>query len=277
MLQPAVSTVSILRVSQGNLEHTTDLLAVEEPMEIRVVSSKEVDRIERTLAITMRTPGNDFELALGFLFTEGIIKDCEQVLSVRYCFQVDHAEAEGNIVKVILRPDVEVDWKSLDRHFYTTSSCGICGKSSLEAVNVTACRTIRRDIPTLDPEFILALPQKLRQNQTIFTHTGGIHAAALFDFDGNLLLLREDIGRHNAVDKLIGAALNKHIPLDSSILFLSGRAGFELIQKARVAAIPIIIAVGAPSNLAASLARESGQTLIGFVRDGRYNVYAGVG
>jgi len=230
------------------------------------------DRKEFRLSVTMRTPGHDEELALGFLFTEGLIEGPEQVLRVAYCEDVK-PEERGNVVRAELAPDVTVDPALWQRNFYTTSSCGVCGKSSIEAVHVRCRRPMDPSAP-LDPWLITALPERMRAAQTVFKHTGGIHAAALFDAQGQLLLLREDVGRHNAVDKVIGAARRAGLPLSNGRLLVSGRAGFELVQKCIVAGIPVMAAVGAPSSLAVQLARESGLQLFGFVRDGRCNRYA---
>lgn len=252
---------------------TDDILVTEEPLEIRLGHGPLDDRKEMRLSVTMRTPGNDEELALGFLFTEGLITESTQVVRVEQCNNVKEEE-RGNVVRAELHPGVALDPMKWQRNFYTTSSCGVCGKSSIEAVHATCRRPI---IPwgAIDPVVITALPDRMREAQTVFKHTGGIHAAALFDRSGNLLLLREDIGRHNAVDKVIGAAQLAALPLAACQLLVSGRAGFELVQKCVVAGIPLMAAVGAPSSLAVKLAGESGLTLIGFLRGDRFNVYAG--
>jgi FdhD protein len=217
----------------------------------------------------MRTPGHDRELAVGFLFTEGILVAREQLASARVC-------GSGNVACVDLRPGVEVNLTRLERHFYTSSSCGVCGKASLDAVRVCAAHRPRDGWPVVEAGVIQRLPQKLRAAQSVFDRTGGLHAAALFDVHGNLLCLREDVGRHNALDKLIGAQfLAGRTPLAEDVLLVSGRASFELVQKAAVAGIPILAAVGAPSSLAVDLAREQGLTVLGFVRTDRCNVYTG--
>jgi FdhD protein len=217
----------------------------------------------------MRTPGHDAELAVGFLFTEGILVEREQVAGVHRC-------RAGNVARVELRPGVAVDLTRLERHFYTSSSCGVCGKASLEAVRVQARHRPSADRPAVEAAVIHRLPEALRAAQTVFDRTGGLHASALFDPRGNLLCLHEDVGRHNALDKLIGAQfLAGRTPLLDSILLVSGRASFELVQKAAVAGIPILAAVGAPSSLAVSLAREHGLTVLGFVRQDRFNIYCG--
>lgn len=249
-----------------------DLLVTEEPLEIRLGSGAMDDRREMRLSVTMRTPGHDEELVRGFLFTEGILTDQEQLLRIAPCMNVKQEE-RGNVIRAELHPSVVMDPERWQRNFYTTSSCGVCGKSSIEAVHVRCDRPIEPFGP-VDPAIITALPELMRQAQTVFRHTGGIHAAALFNREGKLLLLREDVGRHNAVDKVIGAAQLADLQLGSSMLLVSGRAGFELVQKCVVAGIPLMAAVGAPSSLAVQLAQESGLSLIGFLRGERFNRYA---
>ena len=263
------------RHADGHFAEAEDILVTEEPLEIRLGHGPLDERQEFRLSVTMRTPGNDEELALGFLFTEGLISGPEQVVRVAYCEDVK-PEERGNVVRVELRPEVELDPAKWQRNFYTTSSCGVCGKSSIEAVHATCARPIA-PWGEVDPAMITALPDRMREAQTVFRHTGGIHAAALFDRSGKLLLLREDVGRHNAVDKVIGALLQVDVTLstvEGCMLLVSGRAGFELVQKCVVAGIPFMAAVGAPSSLAVKLARESGLTLVGFLRGERFNVYA---
>ena len=268
-----VSTVRVLRRDNDVVAEADDLLVSEEPLEIRLGFGPEQDRRESRLSVTMRTPGNDEELALGFLFTEGIITDGSQVIRIVPCENVKEEE-RGNVVRAELHPDVELDPQRWQRNFYTTSSCGVCGKSSIEAVHTQCTRPMARRL-SLDPQVITALPERMRAAQTVFKHTGGIHAAALFDALGQPVLLREDVGRHNAVDKVVGAMLMSNTAPDGKILLVSGRAGFELVQKCVMAGIPLMAAVGAPSSLAVELAKESGLTLIGFLRGERYNVYAG--
>lgn len=267
-----VGAVRVLRVDSGSSASLDDLLVTEEPLEIRLGHGPDHDRTEMRLSVTMRTPGHDEELALGFLYTEGIITEPGQVVRIAHCQNVK-VEERGNVVRAELHPSVELDAARWQRNFYTSSSCGVCGKSSIEAVHATCLRPIVPFGP-IDPQVITALPDRMRAAQTVFKHTGGIHAAALFSRTGELLLLREDVGRHNAVDKVIGAALNDRSDVGSCILLVSGRAGFELVQKCVVAGIPLMAAVGAPSSLAVELARKSGLTLIGFLRDERFNVYA---
>jgi len=261
----------IQKVSAGkSFENAADFLAIEEPLEIRVGLDKE----HRAVSITMRTPGADAELAAGFLFTEGILDSRGQIKTIKHCGKFPNNQ---NTIRVDLAENIELEFKRLERNFYTTSSCGVCGKSSLEALTVAGAKKIKQtDSPKISAEIIHNLPETLRRHQTVFDETGGLHAAALFDFHGNLIDLKEDVGRHNAVDKLIGAQfLEGRLPLRQKILFLSGRASFELIQKAVMAQIAVVCAVGAPSSLAVEAAREFGVTLLGFVRENRFNVYSG--
>ncbi len=249
----------------------TDLLAVEEPLEIRLEFGPLFKRKSQSISITMRTPGADEDLATGFLFTEGIVLNYADIYA---------AKAIGeNLVTVSLQPDLDVDLKKLERHFYTSSSCGVCGKASMDAVKTVAAQAFHCRVNNwkIKPEIIYNLPDKLRKAQETFDSTGGLHACAIFDPEGNLLALREDVGRHNALDKLIGHYLQQaQIPLDEHILLLSGRASFELIQKAAMAGIRFVCAVGAPSSLAVETAESFGITLLGFLREGRFNVYSGL-
>ncbi len=272
-----VAPVSIRKVSAAEqTRQTVDLLAVEEPLEIRLGYGELNDRQQRSISVTMRTPGNDVELALGFLFTENIIQNLTQVHTVRYCTDLGRQEATENIVRVELKPDMVVDLRTTERNFYTTSSCGVCGKASIDAVRTTACPVLPLAQPLIDADLIHTLPGKLREAQAVFEHTGGLHAAALFNTTGQLVLLREDVGRHNALDKVIGAALQAGLlPLSGLLVFLSGRISFELVQKALVAGIPLVAAVGAPSSLAVQMAGEFGMTLLGFVRNNSFNAYTG--
>ena len=250
-----IVTIPIHRARDGEISPADDLLAVEEPLQIRANG--------RDLSITMRTPGHDAELAAGFLFTEGILDAREDLAAI---------ECGENSIELTLAEGVDT---GTARNFYTTSSCGVCGKASIESLHAAGCRML----PALEirREIITGLPEKLRATQAVFDHTGGLHGAGLFDAEGNLEIVREDVGRHNAVDKLIGAAyLESRLPLAKSILMLSGRASFELIQKAVMAGIPVVAAVGAPSSLAVETARRFGMTLLGFVRDGRFNIYSGL-
>lgn len=276
MLRPGkpVETVPVRRVRRGEAEEGSDPVTVEEPMEIRVRHRDEGRSVTRSVAVTMRTPGEDFELAAGFLFTEGLVGRREEIGEISYCR--DAGEQEYNVVTVRLRSFARFDPSLLDRNFYMTSSCGVCGKASLEAVEVKGCAPLPRGELTLDPDVVASLPERLRESQDVFRRTGGIHAAGLFDADGGLRGLMEDVGRHNAVDKAVGAAfLEGRLPLADRALVVSGRASFEILQKALAAGIPAVVAVGAPSSLAVDLARRFRMTLLGFTRDGGFNVYAG--
>ncbi len=268
-------TTEICRISRNNKSKIeTDTLAVEEPLEIRLGINENEKFSHRAISITMRTPGNDDELAAGFLFTEGILQSKNQITNIKHCGRFPSTE---NTIRVDLKANVKVDLKKLERNFYTTSSCGVCGKTSLDALATGAKKIIRKDYPKVSAATIHLLPGKLREAQTVFDQTGGLHAAALFDTNGNLIDLKEDVGRHNAVDKLIGTQFLKDaLPLEDAILFLSGRASFELLQKAVMAQVPIVCAVGAPSSLAVEAARDFDVTLLGFVRDGRFNIYHGI-
>ena len=270
MLQPSVSSLSIKKVNATNVSEADDWLAVEEPLEIRLGYGSPSGKTIKNISVTMRTPGHDKELALGFLFTEGIIKKAGDVDSVT------QNSLDGNSILVKLNDSLEFDLKKLERHFYTSSSCGVCGKSSIEAVKTLTSTISAGQEFQMDAKILTKLPDLLRLHQSVFESTGGLHASALFDTGGKLLLLYEDVGRHNALDKLIGAAFEKQmIPLGENILLLSGRASFELIQKAAMASIRMVAAVGAPSSLAVSLAKENDMTLIGFLRNERFNIYCG--
>lgn len=278
----ALSDSRITRIIQdGESEVLSDVLAIEEPLEIRLGFP---DGKHRVVSITMRTPGDDAELAAGFLFTEGIVKAPEQIKQIRHCGlkigmqkgTLDRAAAlNSNTIRVDLADASAVDLKKLERHFYTTSSCGVCGKSSIEALRTEAKPIVANGL-RVSADLIHSLPEKLRESQDAFDRTGGLHASALFDSQGTLDIVREDVGRHNALDKVTGRKfLDGEVPLGERVLLVSGRASFELVQKALMAGIPILAAVGAPSSLAVELAREYGMTLVGFVRDGRFNVYCG--
>lgn len=254
----------------------SDVLAVEEPLEIRLGFIENDKKNHKSISITMRTPGDDFDLAAGFLLTEGIIKSADQIKKIQHCGVPGKGSDLRNTVRVDLRSDVKIDFKRLERHFYTSSSCGVCGKTSIEALQTGARKLKKFDKILFSPETIHRLPKILREAQSVFDRTGGLHAAALFDSDGEMESLREDVGRHNAVDKLVGSQfLAGKTPVAGKLLLVSGRASFELAQKALMAGIPILAAVGAPSSLAVELAREYGMTLLGFVRDNRFNIYTG--
>ncbi|MEL7005240.1 MAG: formate dehydrogenase accessory sulfurtransferase FdhD [Bacteroidota bacterium] len=268
-----LSSVDIIRLDNAVVSHTPDLLAVEEPLEIRLGYGPELNREQRSISVTMRTPGHDFELVMGFLLTEGIIDDFSQVHHIKHCVGLEKAQHEGNVVRVELKYGVEIDYQKLERHFYTSSSCGVCGKSSIEAIE-GQCVMISSDI-RYSAEVLHKSVEAMRVKQSIFDITGGLHAVGLFDSKGELVMMREDIGRHNALDKLIGAAMIKDmLPLNRYFILLSGRASFELIQKSLIAGIPLVAAIGAPSSLAAKLASQFGQTLLGFVREHRFNIYS---
>ena len=279
-----LSETVVHRVGSGTTE-SRDVLAVEEPLEIRVGFNDGGVHRHRAISITMRTPGDDAELAVGFLFTEGIIQSADQIEQIRHCgLKVGRASGvidragslNSNTIRVDLRADVEIDLKRLERHFYTSSSCGVCGKSSIEALHTGAKRLTSVDEPSIDSSVIHTLPAILRASQNVFEHTGGLHASAIFNLEGELDIVREDVGRHNALDKVIGAKFTAgETPLSDRVLLVSGRASFELVQKGLMAGIPIMAAVGAPSSLAVELAQEFGMTLAGFVRDGRFNIYSG--
>lgn len=268
-------TVSVSRFESDVDEAVgEDIVAVEEPLEIRIGFGTDGSVDHRPVSITMRTPGHDFDLAAGFLFTEGILSSREQISSIKHCGK---GEGRGNTVRVDLVAGVEVELKRLERNFYTTSSCGVCGKSSIEALSTGACPVDDTHSLSVGRDIITELPTKLLSRQSVFERTGGLHAAGLFSPSGDLIGIREDVGRHNAVDKLIGARfLSGALPASDTILVLSGRASFELVQKAVMAGIQMVCAVGAPSSLAVRTAEEFGVTLLGFVREKRFNVYSGV-
>jgi FdhD protein len=264
--------VAIDRVEAQTWRAAHDVLAVEEPLEIRLDFHHHGERRQQSLSVTMRTPGHDFELAAGFLLSEGIVRKASDLLRFEHCGK---GPARGNIVKVELAAEVTLDLAKLQRNFYTTSSCGVCGKASLEALGVTGCEVVA-STQRFHADALHALPGQMRNAQAVFERTGGLHAAALFTPEGTLEDLREDVGRHNAVDKLLGARLLAgQLPLSQRGLLLSGRASFEILQKAVVAGLPLVAAVGAPSSLAVQTAEAFGLTLVGFLRDNRFNVYAG--
>jgi len=265
----SVEITEVIEWRDGETRRAVDYLAAEEPLEIRIVAA---DGLVSPLSVTMRTPGNDLELAAGFLLTEGIIENAQQLASLRAL--TDENIGKSNVVEVeIANPDY--DPASMQRNFFAASSCGICGKASIEAIRR---RGLRAPNPKfrVSPEVLCSLSERLRDDQAIFEKTGGLHAAGLFTAAGELLQIREDIGRHNAVDKIVGwALLEKRLPLSESILMVSGRGGFELAQKAIAAGIPVMASVSAPSSLAVKLSRELGLTLVGFLRGSRFVVYSG--
>ena len=275
----AISPVNILKASFDNFEEKSDLVVVEEPLEIRLGYGSIDDRQQSSVSVTMRTPTHDFELALGFLYSEGIITSYNQILSVRYCVDAGK-QATENIVRVELKPEVVFNAQMLQRNFYATSSCGVCGKASIEAIDNMTCdipkQALELNALKVNYTYIIGLVDIMNEHQSVFEYTGGLHAAALFDAAGNLILLREDVGRHNALDKLIGNALTQDLlPLKNKVLLMSSRASFELIQKVVMANLPIIVTIGAPSSLAIQTAEQFGVTLIGFLRNERFNIYTG--
>jgi FdhD protein len=269
-----IKGVSVIKINGNHSLATMDKLAIEEPLEIRLAFGAGLNRTVKNISVTMRTPGSDGELATGFLFTEGIIKDKNDLASVNHCF-IACAENKENVIQVELNETAIPELKNTERNFYTTSSCGVCGKGSIAAIKtVSVFQPDQNNDFSITQKMMLELPDRLRLYQDIFDVTGGLHACALFNTSGELLLLREDVGRHNALDKLIGAALEKDLlPLKNAVLLLSGRASFELVQKAAMAGINIIGAIGAPSSLAVQLADEFGITLVGFLRQQRFNIY----
>ena len=261
-------TAPIHTVEKGLSSSRSDLLAIEEPLQLCLNGFP--------LSITMRTPGSDLDLATGFLLTEGIIDDVGQILLMRAESGEDDSENSGDRVTIRLRPEVAIDPARIRRNFYTSSSCGVCGKLAIGAIEVSPSRLMRQSGPQFHADLIYCLPDLLRSAQDTFDRTGGLHAAGLFSPEGSLLGLREDVGRHNAVDKLIGFALRDGtVPLGDSLILVSGRAGFELVQKSVMAAIPVLAAVGAPSSLAVKVAQRFGMTLVGFLRGERFNIYSG--
>ena len=259
----------VRRIQAARAKGMQDTLVVEEPLEIRIVG--------RPLTVTMRTPGDDFDLAMGFLVTEGIVHAAAQVETLRYCAGAeDDGHNTYNVLDVVLDAAVSLPDLTLERNFYATSSCGVCGKASIEALDVRATWSLTDDDVTVPATALSAMPDTLRAAQRVFDRTGGLHAAGLFSPDGELLCLREDVGRHNAVDKVVGWALREdRLPLRGTVLLVSGRASFELTQKALLAGIPVLAAVSAPSTLAVDLAERSGMALVGFLRGQSMNVYAG--
>jgi FdhD protein len=257
-------------IEDGRASTRPDHLATEEPLEIRVVAGGQ----RHTVAVTMRTPGADFELATGFLFAEGVIAGQHDVRRITYCTDPDvDGEQRYNIVNVDLA-GAAPDLRSLERHFFTTSACGVCGKASLDALEVRGCEA-HAGGPELAAEVLYGLPDRLRRAQGLFESTGGLHAAGLFDAGGELLAVREDVGRHNALDKLVGwAVLQGRLPLSDCVLLVSGRSSYEILQKAIVAGLSMVCGISAPSSLAVDLAERFGVTLVGFLRDRRCNVYS---
>jgi len=268
--------VDISKIQDGKQRRQTDFVAVEEPLEIRLGYTTPDGRASRSISITMRTPGNDRELASGFLYTEAIIGRAADIVSVETCGPPAPDSGNHNVVRVELAANVAVDLGRLQRHFYTTSSCGVCGKTSLDALRVGGAQALADAGPIFKRTVLEAVPEALRRVQRTFAATGGLHAAAAFDSKGDLIVSMEDVGRHNAVDKVVGSLLlNNDLPAQDYGLMVSGRASFELMQKALVAGMPLLAAVGAPSSLAVQLAQEFNMTLVGFLRGQSFNIYAG--
>jgi FdhD protein len=261
--------VPVRRMGDVGARSDSDRVAVEEPLEIRLSCVVKGAREVRSLAITMRTPGDDVNLVAGFLFSEGIVTHGDDISAI--------SEVAENIIQVDLAPEKTFDLERLQRHFYATSSCGVCGKASLEALRVQSAYHLDENHECFSADVLSRLPESLSDGQAVFSETGGLHAAAAFNaHDGKLLDVHEDVGRHNAVDKLVGAALRENrIPLSGQGILVSGRAGFEIVQKVLMAGCPLLAAVGAPSSLAVELAWEFNMTLVGFLRDGRFNIYSG--
>jgi FdhD protein len=269
-------SIEISKVDNSGVTRKNDDVAVEEPLEIQVSSGSADGSAAKSVSITMRTPGADEELAVGFLFTEGIITSADQVLSVQHYGEADPDSGLQNIVRVEIDPDVDLQLDRLKRHFYTTSSCGVCGKASLDALRVTGQNSLAAHQTRFSAKLLTRMPDAVRAQQPLFSKTGGLHAAAIFGSDGEIAIVKEDVGRHNATDKAIGALFSAgRLPANQLALLVSGRASFELMQKALVAGIPLLAAVGAPSSLAVQMAKEFNMTLVGFLRDGTFNIYAG--
>jgi len=275
MIVPGKRTtkVEVQRNAGGEVHTVADVVAAEEPLEIRIEVPGSRSRDHR-VSVTMRTPGHDFELAAGFLYSEGLVRERRALVDLRYCADVE--PQEYNVVTARLRSSDDFDPDLLNRNFYVTSSCGVCGKASLEAVEVQGCAPLPVGTLKVSDQVVMEAPSELRRQQEVFGRTGGIHAAGLFSAEGTAAVVREDVGRHNAVDKVIGhALLAGRLPLAESFLTVSGRTSFEIVQKALMAGIPMVVAVGAPSSLAVDLAVRFNMTLIGFARDNGFNVYHG--
>ena len=274
-LPASAERTTLLRVTGPTATPATDLLAVEAPLEISLGYGPAGQRQRHALAVTMRTPGHDVELAAGFLLSEGIVQQAADIEGIAHYADPRRPKERGNVLRAELAPGVAFELGRLERHFYTSSSCGVCGKTSIEAVQASSCPVpAAPGLPLVPAAVIHTLPGRQRAAQRVFEQTGGLHATALFSAAGELLVLREDVGRHNAFDKVVGAALLVgQVPLSQHLVLVSGRASFELVQKAAVAGVAILAAVGAPSSLAVEAADEFGLTLLGFVRDDRFNIY----
>lgn len=273
---PSSSPVHVTRVHKSSVNASEDQLAAEEPLEIRIDYTDQEQRKNICLAITMRTPGNDFELATGFLISEGIIAEEQDLIHITTCGEIDQELGIHNTVKAELAPHVQVDIKQSERNFYISSSCGVCGKTAIEHIDITRHAKFKPSEFSVEPEVLKKLPELMKKHQTIFNSTGGLHASALFNPKGELLVLHEDVGRHNALDKLIGAIFKEgYANMPDKVLLVSGRISFELVQKAVMAGISFMAAIGPPSNLALKLAKEFDITLIGFLKKDSFNIYHG--
>lgn len=266
---PSITAIKITRSAASGYVLTEDLVATEEPLEISMAWQQDGETVNKNISVTMRTPGNDAALAAGFLFTEAIVKNASEIKAIKT------SAFNPNKILVSLNNDTTPNIQKTERNFYTSSSCGVCGKASIDAIKTVSVFKHLKSSATISAETLYRLPALLRKQQQTFDQTGGLHAAALFSQEGSIKLLKEDVGRHNALDKLIGTALMKNmLPLTDDILLLSGRASFELIQKATMAGISIVAAVGAPSSLAVQLAQDTGITLVGFLRSNSCNIYS---
>ena len=274
IMQEKVKQYDIVKCVDGIQKRKPDNIVIEEPLEIRVVTGPPDNRKGKGLSITMRTPGNDFELAPGFLFSEGIIHKKSDIESMEFCGPIDEDSQRQNTLRIHLSSELVFDPSQLQRHFYTTSSCGVCGKASLDALRNSNLNVVESEVQ-LSSQLICELPDRLLESQRVFSETGALHAVGLFSSDSELISVREDVGRHNAMDKVLGHQfLQDKTDLRENIVVVSGRASFELLQKSTSAQIPIFVAVGAPSSLAVDLANQFGVTLIGFASNGRFNIYS---
>lgn len=273
----SITPIKIHKVSTNQIVYNQDdLLAVEEPLEIRIGFGDKNHRQQKSISVTMRTPRNDFELVIGFLISEGIITHYSDIQTIKYCTDLGKQIETENIVRVELKEKITFNSAQLERNFYASSSCGICGKASIETLETMGCQAIPSQPNTINSTIFFNLPKIIQQTQIVFNYTGGLHAASLFNTQGELIYLREDIGRHNALDKLIGASFMNGIDTSNTIALMSGRVGFEIVQKSIMARIPVLVAIGAPSSLAVNLARQYNLTLIGFLKSDNYNVYSGI-
>ena len=276
MPTPLVQTTQVTTYNSLEITRGTDLVAVEEPLEMILEYGPDKERKDRTFGITMRSPGNDFELGIGLLFAEGVISSVNDIREIRHCRDRQTGEISPNLLRISLQPEIEIDWSKYERNMLMNASCGLCGKTTIEAFYPTQCVHNPETTPIINPGIIPDLNRQLTEQQAGFRYTGGLHATGLFDLNGKLILMREDIGRHNAMDKVVGAGLFTHdFLLHKCLIYWSGRASFELVQKAIQAGIPAVASVGPPSSMAVQLAAKFDMLLIGFVREERFQVYAG--